>query len=459
MTAPSVPFERWWHDGALPVPPGARVTIHGCDPVLGARHHVGDAAAAAGALLGAWAARIHGRRGGPSQSVEVDVQVAAASLVGFVLQRCPGTSLERMHPPVTGISRTADARLIHLPGGARLLAQGALELLGASATRASIADAVARWPGIELEEEMARRRLCAAVVRTADEWREHPQGRAVAALPAVTITRIGDAAPRPRAAGTRPLDGVRVADLTRVIAGPSCGRALAAHGADVVCIASPRLPSIEPFVVDTGHGKRSAFVDLDDAHDRARLDAFLDGADVVTQSYRHGALARRGLGPTDLAARRPGIVCVSIGCYGHVGPWASRGGWEQLAQSASGIAHAEAKDGVPAVIPAAATDYTTGCLAAVGALAALDRQMTEGGSWLVEASLCQTARWIQQAGVDLDPAAACGIGRPPMATVETAWGALTHLLPVERLEHTPARWERPPEPLGSSPLAWLPRAD
>ena len=449
--------ERWWRDGALPVPAGAHVTIAGRDPVLGARHRVGEAAAAASALLGAWAARIHERRGGPPQAVRVDVSAAAASLLGFVLQRCPGTSLERMHHPVTGIYRTADARWIHLHGGFPHLAQGALDLLGASATRASIADAVARWPGFALEDEMARRRLCAAVVRTADEWHEHPQGRAVAALPAVTITRLGDAPPRPRAVGARPLEGVRVADLTRVLAGPSCGRALAAHGADVVRIASPRLPSIEPFVVETGHGKRSAFADLDDARDRARLDDFLDGADVVTQSYRHGALARRGLGAADLAARRPGIVYVSIGCHGHTGPWASRGGWEQLAQSVSGICHDEAKDGVPAVIPAAATDYTTGCLAAVGTLAALDRQMSEGGSWLVEASLCQTARWIRRTGVDLDPAAACGIGEPAMATVDTAWGALTHLLPVERLERTPARWDRPPEPLGASPLAWLPR--
>jgi len=445
---------EWWRRGGLPVPEGARFAISGDDPVAGARHHIGEAAACAAALAGCWAARIHALRDGAPQSVSVDVAHAAASLLGFLFQHCDGIDLTRLNASVTAIYATADQRWIHLHGGFPHLADATLALLGAAATAESIAAAVATWSAEALEDALARKRLCAAVVRSAAEWAQHPQGKALAGLDALQITKIGDAPPRRRGRGERPLAGVRVADFTRVLAGPTCGRTLAAHGADVLRIASPQLPSIEPFVVETGRGKRSAFANLDNDADRARVLDLLTGADVVTQGYRLGSLARRGLGAAALAAHSPGIVYVSINCYGHVGPWAERGGWEQLAQATTGIAHTESRDGVPAITPAAATDYTTGYLAAAGAMAALERQMTEGGSWLVEASLCQTAMWIQAAGAELDAGAATGFGNPPMTMVATPWGALTHLDPVEKLELTPARWEQPPVPLGSNDLRW-----
>lgn len=448
----------WWERGGLRPPPGAQVTVSGSDPVLPARHRAGEAAAAALGLVGAWSARIAEQRGRPPQTVEVAVRAAAASLLGFLFQSAERIDLTRRQTPLTAFYPTADDRWIHLHGGFPHLADGLTTLLDCDASADSIGKAVAAWDGEELEQAVADAGLCAVLARTPTEWSEHPQGAALAGLDAVTIRRIGDAPPRRRAPGQRPLDGVRVADLTRVLAGPTCGRTLAAHGADVVRIGSPKLPSVEPYVIETGHGKRSAFVDLDDDDELDRLHRFLGDADVFSQSYRTGSLAARGLAPADLAEVSPGIVHVSINCYGHVGPWADRGGWEQLAQTTSGIAMTEAVAGVPRLIPAAATDYTTGYLAAAGALVALSRQIDEGGSWSVEVSLCQTSRWIRSAGADLDPDAAGGFDAAtlPRREVDTAWGTVSHLPPVERLGITTPRYDRPPCPLGSHELSWSP---
>ncbi len=204
------------------------------------------------------------------------------------------------------------------------------------------------------------------MVRTAEEWSQHPQGAAVGALARVEVDKIGESPAEPVSDALRPLGGVRVLDLTRILAGPTNGRTLAEHGADVLLVNSPALDNVLPFVMDTSHGKRSTFLDLDGAEDVARLRALVPEADVFAQGYRSGAMERRGLSPQELAEIRPGIVYVTMNCYGDVGPWRQRPGWEQLAQSVSGIAAVQGGDGPPTLIPAAACDYTTGYLAALG---------------------------------------------------------------------------------------------
>ena len=449
-------LQRWWERGGLEPPPGARVSVSGSDPVLGVRHRPGEAAAAAIGLMGAWAARIGEQRGGDPQTVRVDTSAAAASLLGFAFQSAEALDLTRYQNPLSALYPTKDDRWIHLHGGFPHLADGLTSLLGCEVTAESIGAAVKTWTGDALEDAVAEAGLCAALARTQAEWNEHPQGRALAGFGALTIRRIGDAPPRLRSMDDQPLSGVRVADLTRVLAGPICGRSLAGHGADVLRIGSRSLPSVEPFVVETGHGKRSAFVDLDDQEGANHLRDLAAEADVFCQGYRKGSLERRGLGHEEVAAFNPGVVYVSINCYGHVGPWAGRPGWEQLAQTAGGIAMTETVDDVPRLIPAAATDYTTGYLAAAGTLTALSRQMDEGGSWLVEVSLCQTGTWLQSGGADCDAASATGLddATARLQTVDTAWGVVSHLPPVEQLERTPARWRFPPVPLGSHDLTW-----
>jgi crotonobetainyl-CoA:carnitine CoA-transferase CaiB-like acyl-CoA transferase len=336
-----------------------------------------------------------------------------------------------------------------------------LALLGAASDAGSIARAVAGWDAQALEDALAAAGLCGARVRSAAEWSGHPQGRALARAPLVEVQRIGDADPTPlrgpraSAPGARPLSGVRVLDLTRVLAGPTCARTLAEHGAEVLHVRSPRLPSIEPFVLDTNPGKRSCHLDLDRAEDAARLRALVGAADVFSQGYRPGALARRGFGAEALAALHPGVVVVSIDCYGHEGPWAARPGWEQLAQAASGMAHEQGGPDAPALVPAAVTDYTTGHLAALGVLRALARRSREGGSWHVRVSLARTARWIQSLPRTGAGASPSGVDAAVLAahriTMQTAWGPLVRLGPVLRMSETPPRWALPPAPLGQDP--------
>ncbi|MDH3685291.1 MAG: CoA transferase [Myxococcales bacterium] len=449
----------------LEAPAGAVLAVSGSDPVLRSRFFAGEVAAIALGLVGTAAARLHELRSGQSQVVAIDTTAAATTLLGFLFQKsAAGFDLARHRNAWTELYPAGDGRWIHLHGGFPQLAAGLGDLLECSDDPEAIGAAVQRWQAAELEEAIAERGLCGAMVRTTREWAAHPQGLALANRPAVTIERIGDAPAEPLASSTRPLGGVRALDLTRVLAGPSCGRTLAEHGADVLRIGAERLPSIEPFVVDTGRGKRNAFLDLTEAADAAQLRALVSDADVFTQGYRPGALARHGFGPEAVAELCPGIVYVSIDCYGADGPWSGRAGWEQLAQSATGIAAAEGGwtrpgDPPPQLIPAAATDYATGALAAFGVLTALARRAEEGGSWHVRASLCQTAMWLTRLGADCDPEAAAGFGdvASRMETCETEWGLLTHLAPVVRMELTPPRWERSPSPLGSHVPEWLPR--
>jgi crotonobetainyl-CoA:carnitine CoA-transferase CaiB-like acyl-CoA transferase len=445
----------------LALPTGADVEITGADPVIASKFRAGEAAAAALAACGAAASELGVLRGGARQRVTVDVRAAAASLLGFLFQRLDGDATPRTNEgnPSVALYECGDGRWIHLHGGFPHLRAGTLDVLGCGSDVAEITTACRKWDAQTLEDALAARGMCGAMVRTADEWRAHAQGRALEPLPAVEVIRIGDAAPQPLPRGDRPLAGVRALDLTRILAGPACGRALAEHGADVLLVSSPKLPSIPPFVMDTGHGKRSAFLDLDEPEDAPTLRELIGGADVFAQGYRSGAMERRGFGPDDVARLRPGIVYVSINCYGHEGPWRERPGWEQLAQTVTGIAAVQGSPERPQLIPAAACDYTTGYLAAYGVMLALARRATEGGSWHVRASLCQTAMWLDRLGATCDPSAATNFGDTAdlMTQSETPFGHLTHLAPAIQMSETPVHWELPTVPLGTHAPEWLSR--
>jgi crotonobetainyl-CoA:carnitine CoA-transferase CaiB-like acyl-CoA transferase len=444
------------------VPPHAasRTEVDGHDPVLAARYPIGQAAAAAIAAASSVAALLWRDRTGQEQDVRVDVRRAAASLVGYTLQRLEPNGLPPRDPgPLVDLYRCADGRWIHLHGAFPKLAEGTLRVLGCGAERDAVTDAVSRRDAFELETALAGAGTCGAVVRTTEEWALMPQGRAVALLGRVRVDRIADSPPEPAGDGRRPLGGVRVLDLTRVLAGPVHGRLLAEHGADVLLVNSPALPNVPAFVLDTSHGKRSAFLDLERPEEAARLRQLAAGADVFVQGYRAGTLDRRGLAPAALTAARPGLVFVTINCYGDSGPWRERPGWEQLAQSATGLAAAQGAPGPPRLMPAAACDYTTGYLAALGTLVALWRRAHEGGSYHVRASLCQTGAWVAGMGPVCDPDEATGPGdlTPWMRETETALGRLRHLGPVAEMSATPPRWALPSPPLGADAPEWAAR--
>ena len=288
-----------------------------------------------------------------------------------------------MWDPLRSHHRAADGRWVQLHANFPHHRDGILDHLGVDATREAVGRAIAGRDAFELEAELVGRGLVCAAMRSLDEWDHHPHGRARSAEPPVLIERLDDA-PVPALGPTaRPLGGVRVLDLTRVIAGPVASRTLAAHGADVLRITSPRLPVVTAVEPDTTLGKRSAHLDLDEPSGRSTLHRLVDDADVFVQSYRPGALAALGFGAPELARRRPGIVHVSVSAFGTTGPWGGRRGFDSICQTATGIAHEGGRpdgDGAPRPLPCQALDHATGFLAAAGAAVAHPRRKRDGGS-------------------------------------------------------------------------------
>lgn len=440
------------------------------------RFHAEAAAAAALAAVGTMAADIWTQRTGQAQEVSVSTREAGASLVSFALQKFSDPALAPpgrpddlggggRGTPAMGFFPTRDGRHVFLHPSFPSSAAKLHELVGSPADTAAVAANVMNWTAQDLEDAIAHAGVCGAMVRTPEEWDLSEQGRVLAGRPIVEVTKIADGPPMPMPPrGDAPLSGVKVLDLTRVLAGPTAGRTLAQHGADVLYITSPKLPATEFFVSDVGHGKLSAQLDLTDPADAHRLRELLSDADVISQGYRLGSLERMGFGPLDLARLRPGLIYTSINAYGHEGPWANRPGWEQLAQTVTGMAHvhgmAMGGDQGPQLQPAAVADYTTGFLAAFGTMVALDRRARFGGSYMVRVSLAQTAMWLRALGLksvdelsEIQPAGADEIEGWRIQSV-SGFGPVRHLRPGVRLSRTPARWLRPTMPLGSAPAAW-----
>ena len=437
-----------------------RATLTGADPILPTDFKIGTAASAviaAGALA---ASEIWRLRTGRSQSVAVDLRAAVAAFRSERYLRADSLPDLHRRDPLFGFYEAGDGRWIQIHSNMPHHRDGALKLLGCEGTPESTAAAVAKWKAGDLEDAFAAAGLPTGMVRSRTEWHAHPQGLAVAELPLLEIVKIGESKPEPAGAGPRALSGLRVLDLTRVIAGPVCGRTLASYGADVLLVSAKHLPNLPGLVVDTGFGKLSASLDLRQAGDAAELRALARGADVFCQSYRPGALARLGLGPEELARLRPGIVYATLSAFSHAGPWRERRGFETIIQSVSGMAHEqgiEGGGGRPQHLPAQVVDHGTGYLAAFGAQIALARRAREGGSYLVRVSLAQTGRWVDGLGrVDgrATPDLTLEAVQDLLADMDSPFGRLRHVRPAARFSETPALWSRPTVPLGTHAPAW-----
>lgn len=327
---------------------------------------------------------------------------------------------------------------------ARLLT--ALEL-PEDANREAAAARLARLDALEIEERVLAHQAIAVAVRTPEEWSAHPQSTAAAALPLVGMDRLEDDATPARVYKgklrdpNRPAAGLRVLDLTRVIAGPVATRTLALLGAEVLRIDDPNLPEIAWQHLDNGMGKRSALLDLREPADRGAFDALLETADVVVTSYRPHALDAYGLAPHELAVRRPGVVIATLDAWGSGGPWAGSRGFDSIVQAATGIsvltstksATSATSEGAdkPGALPAQALDHASGYLLAAGVLVALSRQMSEGGSMHVHTHLARTAHALLELGA--------GPSEPPFEPLdledctnerETRAGVLRYPLPA-----------------------------
>ncbi len=437
-----------------------QVAFTGAEPVLPSSFAVGTAAQATVGAAALAAAELWRLRGGRRQDVSVDMRHAAIEFRSERYLRVDGKRPDEYHDDLAGLYRCGDGRFARLHTNLPHHCQGLLKLLGVPHDKAAVQRALENWHAEALEAAAAEVGLVVTACRSFAEWDAHPQGRAVATLPLFSIEKIGEAPPKKRDAVGRPLSGIRVLDLTRIIAGPVGGRTLAAHGADVLSVTAEHLASMLPLVMDTGRGKLSASIDLREREGRAVLAGLAGEADVFVQGYRPGAIAAHGFAPHDVARLRPGIVYASLCAYGPEGPWADRRGFDSLVQTASGFNVAEAGafgSPRPKELPAQALDHATGYLLAFAVMTALKRQAEEGGSWHVRCSLAQTGHWLRRLGrVDgmNCPDPKFDDVRDLLEETPSGFGRLTAVRHAAVMSETPPRWLRPSVPLGTHPPVW-----
>ncbi|MCC5479375.1 CoA transferase [Streptomyces barringtoniae] len=439
----------------------ARLTTVVREGVLEARLPVRELARACVGACALAAAELAARRAGLAEvpGVRVDDGAVAAAFHSERLLRVDGRTPVTF-APLSRFWRTADGRVrthANYPHHrARLL--GALGL-PQDASAEAVADRIAERPALDVEEAVYGAGGLAVALRSPKEWAATEQAAEVAARPLVERERLGSTHARvltpldPAAAALLPAAGLRVLDLTRVLAGPVATRTLALLGADVLRVDAPWLPELPDQQADTGFGKRSATLDL--TADRDTFEELLAAADVVVTGYRPGALDRFGLAPEALFARRPALVVAQVSAWGAYGPWGRRRGFDSLVQVATGIAATEGSAEEPGALPAQALDHGTGYLLAAAVLRALTEQSYDGGGRLVRLALARTARWLTDG---IRPTAATGAPYEGpdawLAETDGPLGRLRHALPPVSFAGGPGDWARPPVPWGSDSARW-----
>ncbi|MBR0701616.1 CoA transferase [Bradyrhizobium diazoefficiens] len=447
-----------------------RVRLTGEEPQIPSSFRVAVAGQTTIAAAGLAAAEIWRLRSGETQQVSVDMRHAVAECRSERYLRLDDKPPPPAWDAIAGVYRTGDGRFVRCHTNFPHHRDAVCKVLACEPERDKAQAALMHWKGEDFETAAYAAGGVVALMRSYDEWSALPQARALAQLPLISIEKIGEAAPKPWPQGSssndRPLSGLRVLDLSRVIAGPVAGRTLAAHGADVLLVSGPELPAIDWLSIDTGRGKLTTFIELKSEVGRAQLRELLADADIFSQGYRPHALAAIGFAPEDAAKTNPGIVYVTLSAYGHAGPWAERRGFDSLVQTATGFNHAEGRaaglDG-PKELPAQMLDHATGYLMAFGAMMAKARQASEGGSWHVRVSLAQTGRWLWNLG-RLDG----GLNTPDLTgeavhaafieSMPSGFGMLKAVRHSALLSTTPAQWSRPAMPLGSHPARWPERS-
>ncbi len=420
---------------------------------------VSDLAAGVVAAAGLAVAELLAADGAAMPSVQVDRRLASFWF---------GTTLRPMDwsvpppwDPIAGDYQAADG-WIRLHTNAPHHRDAALAVLQTPADKDAVAAAVASWQKNELEAAVVQHGGCAASMRDLESWSEHPHGRAVSAEPLAWID-AGDTAAHSewRPTRDRPLAGIRVLDLTRVLAGPVATRFLAGFGADVLRIDPPGWdePGVIPSVT---LGKRCARLDLRQPSDRRVFEDLLSSADVLVHGYRPDALLRLGLDTAERRRLRPGLVDVSLDAYGWSGPWQGRRGFDSLVQMSSGIAaEGMRRYGTdrPKPLPVQALDHATGYLMAAAVVRGLTRRLTDRVGSITRTSLARTAALLATAPIgERNEAFAAADAADFSAVIEqTSWGPARRMKPPVIVDGAAMRWDLPANALGSSPPVWLAR--
>jgi crotonobetainyl-CoA:carnitine CoA-transferase CaiB-like acyl-CoA transferase len=450
----------WTSAGGDPAALGA-VTLTGEEPQLPSSFRVAAAAQASIAAAGLAAAQIWQLRSGQSQHVAVDMCHAVVECRSERYLRVDGKGSPMAWDAIAGIYKTRDARFVRLHTNFPHHRDAVCKILDCKPERDAVQAALMQWDAEAFETAAYAGGGVVAMMRSHEEWSASPHARALAGLPLLSIEKIGEAAPKPWPQGDRPLAGLRVLDLSRVIAGPVAGRTLAVHGADVLLISGPDLPAIPWLTIDTGRGKLTSFVELKREQGREVLRGLLAEADIFSQGYRPKSIVALGFSPEAAAKINPGIVYVSLSAYGYAGPWAERRGFDSLVQTSTGFNHAEGQaagvDG-PKELPAQMLDHATGYMMAFGAMMAKARQAREGGSYHVRVSLAQTGRWLWNLGRVADGFKTEDLKgemiKPFVEEIPSGFGPLRSVTHAAILSKTPAFWARPAMPLGSHKPQW-----
>ncbi|KAH0494459.1 hypothetical protein TgHK011_001077 [Trichoderma gracile] len=482
---------------SLHLPPHALSSITLPDqqpgPATPSSFKIGHLAQSSIALSALAASLLHSERPSPSPSpspssttapvprVSVPLHHALLEFKSERLYTINGLPPESSWGSIGGLHATLDGHVrIHdvLPNHAL----GTLSLLSLppSATRQDVAKQVLRWKkAIDLETAATEHaNLAIYALRSYAEWDAHPQAAATPSHP-VILRPLAPSPPPPKPLSPPPphesstskggcLKGLRVLEMSRVIAAPVAGRCLAAHGADVLWVTSPSLPSIPSLDKDLSRGKRTIQLDIHDPSDKQTLLELLRTCDVFIQSYRPGSLAAHGLSPEDIQRVNPHIIYANLSAFGPYGPWAKRRGFDSLVQTCSGInvseaAHFNAGAGAtePArALPCQALDHAAGYLLATGILAALHRRTTQGGSWVVEVSLAGVASYLRSLGqypgrTGFEGVADVKTQGEFLEERDTAFGRMVAVRHSASVEGCEVGWGEMPKPLGSDEARWL----
>ncbi len=445
---------------------GGWVSFTGADPILQSRLRLAAGIGIPTMACAVATAAIWRLRTGRGQDLGLDLRQAVHQI----------TPHFAWHPTINGLFhghalvsdnffllapyKTGDGRTVMASGLYPHLAARWLRFLDCPPERDKIVAAIAKWNAADLEQAAYEQGLPLTIARTREEWLALPQGALLADTPVIEVEKIADSDPRPLPAAQRPLSDVRVLSFTHAIAGPTVGRTLAEHGADVLNATFPNHYEHDFIYNEANVGSRSANLDVRIPAQRERVETLLADADVVVDNHRPGKMEAHRLGADQLCERYPGLITVSVNAFGRRGPWADRAGFDMNGSAASGVMAIEGGAEDPRLPPTGMlNDFITGYLGAAGALAALHRRAREGGSYRVNVSLARTGMFVTSLG-EVDPVLADSspehtLRDPNAVTAQTPLGILQQLAPPVSFSETPPRWQDPIlVPRGSSQPSW-----
>ncbi|PYI30072.1 CAIB/BAIF family enzyme [Aspergillus indologenus CBS 114.80] len=471
--------EYIWNELDLPSEALDKLNLTGEGLGLPSSFKLGHLAQASIGLTGLLAAQIYASRKATTTipQVTVPLQHAVIEFKSERLYTLAGNPAPSPWGPIGGLHRCADG-YVRLHDSFSNHRDGAKALLECSrdADRREVSMKIGPWRAVDLESAAFDSKLVISALRSYSEWDVLPQARSISGFP-IRLRKIADGpvgfseTMQQIEKLDKSLRGLRVLEMSRVIAAPLAGKTLAAHGADVLWVTSPSLPDLPTMDRDFGRGKRTVQIDMSTETGSDELFGLLDDAHVFIQGFRPGSLASRGLSSAALAerfrARGRRIICANMSAYGPTGPWSDRRGFDSLVQTCSGMNISEAEHfgaGEPArPTPCQALDHAGGYFLAAGVMAALHKQTTEGGSWEVDVSLAGVMKYLRSLGQwegqsgfqERDYICTADVPEEFLETRASGFGDLTAVRHAVSIEGVAVGWDIMPKPLGSDKKEWL----